>query len=339
MGVGINKSVIFCNLNTIVEDIKTTSFMSFRPNVFNTLKALRDNTDYSFVLYGAVDKVGTPEFSRPFYDEVESYILNTLKAQGFVFEKVIISFTPEFDVKLLAEYILAPYDKGNSYVISDKPLGLWSFLPFTSWKQIEEVFLPNNLKERTAEIKRETKETKIELSLNLDGNGSGHIHTDIGFFDHMLDQLVKHSYCDIHSHVVGDLFVDEHHTVEDLAITLGQAFDKALGDKRGIKRYGSDMLIMDDVVATVCLDFSGRPEFIFDCEFKRNEVGGFPTEMFAHFFKSFSNAAKCNLYMSVTAGNTHHQVEALFKAFARSIKMAIKRIPGCDALPSTKGVL
>ncbi|WP_320128216.1 bifunctional histidinol-phosphatase/imidazoleglycerol-phosphate dehydratase HisB [uncultured Sphaerochaeta sp.] len=192
---------------------------------------------------------------------------------------------------------------------------------------------------RTATVVRETKETQIELSVNLDGNGNGHIATGIGFFDHMLEQVVRHSGLDIHLHAHGDLIVDEHHTVEDVALALGQAVGEALGDKRGISRYGFELLPMDDVLAQVALDFSGRPYFIWDVSFRREYVGTFPTEMFEHFFKSFCDASKCNLNMKVTEGNTHHQAEALFKAFSRALKKAVHRYPWSDSLPSTKGVL
>ena len=229
-------------------------------------------------------------------------------------------------------------DVDNSYVVSkDENLPLKAF---TSFQGLLEFFIPEKaLTHRTFRIERNTKETQISLSLDLDGSGKGELKTGVGFFDYMLEQVIKHSRCDITGHVDGDLEVDEHHTVEDLGITLGQAFKSALGDKMGINRYGHDILIMDDVLATVCVDFSGRPYLLWKVNFKRQEVGGFPTEMFEHFFKSFSDAAQCNLSIEVSDGNTHHQAEAIFKAFARAVRMAIRRLPGSRELPSTKGVL
>ncbi|AEV29114.1 histidinol-phosphatase [Sphaerochaeta pleomorpha str. Grapes] len=195
------------------------------------------------------------------------------------------------------------------------------------------------LMSRTATVVRKTKETAIELSVNLDGTGRGQVSTGIAFFDHMLDQIVRHTGFDIHLHAHGDLIVDEHHTVEDVGLALGQAVREALADKRGISRYGFEILPMDEVLSQVALDFSGRPYFVWDVSFKREYVGTFPTEMVEHFFKSFCDESKCNLNMKVSEGNTHHQVEALFKAFARAMKKAVHRYPWSDSLPSTKGVL
>ena len=192
---------------------------------------------------------------------------------------------------------------------------------------------------RTAAISRKTKETQIKVCLNLDGTGRCAVQTGIGFFDHMLSQIIKHSRFDINGSVRGDYEVDEHHSVEDLAIVLALAVKSALGQKRGIERYGYEILTMDDVVATVALDFSGRSELIYDVDFKREYIGSFPTEMIKHFFKSFSDAAGMNLYIKVSDGNSHHQAEAIFKAFARAVRMAVKRIPGLDEVVSTKGVL
>jgi imidazoleglycerol-phosphate dehydratase/histidinol-phosphatase len=192
---------------------------------------------------------------------------------------------------------------------------------------------------RQAIVTRVTKETQIELSVNLDGTGNGHITTGIGFFDHMLEQIVKHTGFDVELHAHGDLAVDEHHTVEDVAITLGEAVLKALGDKRGISRYGCELLPMDDVLAQCAIDFSGRPDLVWEGEFKREYVGSFPTEMVRHFFKSFSDSSRCNLNLKVSDGNAHHQIEALFKAFSHAMRQAVRRYYWSDGLPSTKGVL
>lgn len=210
-----------------------------------------------------------------------------------------------------------------------------------SWQEIAAFILGGkSVKlERRVRVNRKTAETDISLDLNLDGSGKGCIATGIPFFDHMLAQLVRHSGIDADLHADGDLQIDEHHTVEDIGIVLGQAFLQALGDKRGISRYGFEILPMDDVLAQVAIDFSGRPYFVWDVEFSRQTVGTFPTEMFQHFFKSFCDEARCNLNMQVSSGNTHHQAEALFKAFARAVRQAVRRYPWSNALPSTKGVL
>ncbi|CCH00714.1 histidinol-phosphatase [Fibrella aestuarina BUZ 2] len=192
---------------------------------------------------------------------------------------------------------------------------------------------------RTASVERNTNETKIKIELNLDGTGRADMHTGLGFFDHMLDQLAKHSGADLSIHVDGDLHIDEHHTIEDTALALGEAYRRALGDKRGISRYGF-LLPMDEALAQVAIDFSGRPWLVWDAEFKREKIGEMPTEMFFHFFKSFADTAQANVNIRVEGDNEHHKIEAIFKAFAKAIKMAVKRdIKALDSLPSTKGVL
>ena len=196
------------------------------------------------------------------------------------------------------------------------------------------------LPERKCSIKRKTKETDIDLSVNLDGTGEGLITSGVGFFDHMLQQIVRHSRFDMSGRIIGDLEVDEHHTVEDTAIALGEAVLKALGDKRGIERYGTEAVMMDDTVAFASIDFSGRPDFIFDVSFSMERIGTFPSELIRHFFRSFAEAARCNLYLSARAGgDSHHTAEALFKAFARAMRKAVRRIPGDSRIPSTKGLL
>jgi imidazoleglycerol-phosphate dehydratase/histidinol-phosphatase len=274
---------------------------------------------------------------------------------------------------MLGKYIDNPqYDLVNSYVIGDRisdmelayNLGAKGILmqdpsheiyypkPMveevvelitTDWEEIfqflkveEELYQAPN---RSAKITRKTNETDILVELNLDGEGKYQHHTGLGFFDHMLDQLAKHAKLDLHIKVKGDLHIDEHHTIEDTAIALGEAFRKALGNKRGIERYGHFSLPMDETLAQVALDFSGRPWFVWKGEFKREKVGDFPTEMVHHFFKSFSDNALCNLNIHVQGSNDHHQIEAIFKAFAKSIKMAIKKDANSNDLPSTKGVL
>jgi imidazoleglycerol-phosphate dehydratase/histidinol-phosphatase len=215
-----------------------------------------------------------------------------------------------------------------------------TLLEFTDWKELESRLLAGKSTSlRRATAKRGTKETSITLSLDIDGSGDADIVTGLPFFDHMLDQIARHARFDITLKCTGDLEVDEHHTVEDVALVLGKTIGEALGDKRGIGRYGFMLLPMDECLAEVALDFSGRPWFVWDVDFSRQTVGTFPTELFSHFFKSFSDEAKCNLHMKVNGGNAHHQAEALFKAFARALRMAVFRYPGNDDLPSTKGVL
>jgi imidazoleglycerol-phosphate dehydratase/histidinol-phosphatase len=247
------------------------------------------------------------------------------------------------------------FDIENSYVLGDrltdvqlaknlgcKAIHIWeekvsdSVLTTTSWKEIYEFLI---LKPRIAKVSRVTKETSIEIVLNLDGRGESNIDTGLGFFDHMLDQLSKHGGVDLDVQVKGDLYIDEHHTIEDTALALGEAFLKALDDKKGITRYGF-LLPMDDVLSQVAIDFGGRPWLMWEANFKREKIGEMPTEMFMHFFKSFSDTAKCNLNIKAEGDNEHHKIEAIFKAFAKAIKMAISRDKNAmGQLPSTKGVL
>lgn len=209
------------------------------------------------------------------------------------------------------------------------------------WRKIADWLLKTDQAgfSRAVSVKRQTKETSICLSLDLDGTGKGQMTTGLPFFDHMLQQIVRHGQLDVDLEAKGDLQVDEHHTVEDVGLVLGQAVARSLGDKRGISRYGFELLPMDDCLAQVAIDFSGRPWFKWEVDFKREYIGNFPTELFFHFFKSFSDEAKCNLHMKVSPGNAHHQAEALFKAFGRALHAAVFRFPWCDGLPSTKGVL
>lgn len=236
-------------------------------------------------------------------------------------------------------------DTDHSWIIATEPeeialsFGIKAYR-FVDWRQVEVLLSDTGTPPvRRVHSERNTKETKIALDVDLDGHGDGSISTGLPFFDHMLEQIARHAKLDITLDCEGDLEVDEHHTVEDVAIVLGQAVAKALGDKRGIGRYGFELLPMDECLAEVALDFSGRSWFVWDVEFSRDMVGSFPLEMFPHFFKSFSDEAKCNLHMRVNSGNAHHQAEALFKAFARALRSAIFRYPGNHDLPSTKGVL
>jgi imidazoleglycerol-phosphate dehydratase/histidinol-phosphatase len=263
---------------------------------------------------------------------------------------------------MLTSYFSSHYDLKNSFVIGDrltdielaKNLGAKGILlndgslkdkvsasglsshceVLTSWKEIYERLLPK----RIGNVRRTTKETDIQIIVNLNGAGKSKIETGLGFFDHMLEQLARHGQVDLEIKVRGDLHIDEHHTIEDTALALGEAFSNALLDKRGIERYGY-CLPMDDCLAQVAIDFGGRPWIVWEAEFKREKIGEMPTEMFIHFFKSFSDAARCNLNIRAEGTNEHHKIEAIFKAFARAIKMAVRKDENSNQLPTTKGTL
>jgi imidazoleglycerol-phosphate dehydratase/histidinol-phosphatase len=299
-------------------------------------------------------------------------MMKTLEGENVRFSQIHIDRSFERDqaptrkprTGMLTAYLTGAYDLASSYVIGDRltdiqlaqNLGAKAIfltenptqasissdlenstaLITANWDEIYRFLL---LPERTAEVSRITNETQIHIRLNLDGKGKADMHTGLGFFDHMLDQLAKHSGADLSVHVKGDLHIDEHHTIEDTALALGEAYLKALGDKRGISRYGF-LLPMDDVLAQAAIDFSGRNWLVWDASFKREKIGEMPTEMFYHFFKSFTDTAKCNLNIKAEGENEHHKIEAIFKAFAKSIKMAVSRDPkNLQNLPSTKGVL
>jgi imidazoleglycerol-phosphate dehydratase / histidinol-phosphatase len=290
-------------------------------------------------------------------------MLDILKGENIHFSDIHIdpSFPHENSpnrkpgIGMLKKYFSEEYDLANSYVLGDRltdvqlaeNLGAKAIfissenaenatLTTTNW---EEIYHFLKMPPRTATVQRTTKETDILIELNLDGQGKTDIQTGLGFFDHMLDQLGKHSGADLKVHVKGDLHIDEHHTIEDTSLALGEAYLKALGDKKGITRYGF-LLPMDDVLAQVAIDFGGRPWIVWEAEFKREKIGDMPTEMFYHFFKSFSDTAKCNLNIKVEGDNEHHKIEGIFKAWAKAIKMAVKRdIAELENLPSTKGVL
>jgi imidazoleglycerol-phosphate dehydratase/histidinol-phosphatase len=315
------------------------------------------------------DGLGTDSFPEETFWEPHNKMMKTLENENIHFSAIHIDRTFEHEnaptrkpsTGMLTEYFSDEYDLKNSYVIGDRVtdiqlavnLGAKAIfigtaqnlsdeqqnalaLETNNWDEIYE-FL--KLPPRIAQIERNTKETKIKIELNLDGKGKSDIHTGLGFYDHMLDQLAKHSGADLKIYVEGDLHIDEHHTIEDTALALGEAYLKALGDKKGISRYGF-LLPMDDALAQVGIDFSGRPWIVWEAEFKREKIGEMPTEMFYHFFKSFSDTSKCNLNIKCEGQNEHHKIEAIFKAFAKSIKMAVKRdLKELDSLPSTKGVL
>ena len=349
------------------------SKLVFYPKVFNFLARIAKEMDYSLVMVTNQDGLGTESFPEDDFWPTHNFLINAFENEGIVFDEILIDKSFPSDnaptrkprTGLLSHYIKGGFDLENSYVIGDrltdmelaKNLGakgifiandealgaeevqedLSNTIDFktTDWERIYR-FL--KLKVRTVTRERKTHETSIALGLNLDGTGQSEISTGIAFFDHMLDQLARHGGMDIRLNVQGDLQVDEHHTIEDTAIVLGEAIAEALGDKLGIERYGF-CLPMDDCLAQVAIDFGGRNWLVWETEFKREMIGQMPTEMFMHFFKSFSDGAKANLNIKAEGTNEHHKIEAIFKAFAKAIKVAIQRDPDKMILPSTKGSL
>ena len=299
------------------------------------------------------DGLGTDSYPEETFWPTHNLMLQTLKGEGIEFDDILIDRSyPEDNLPtrkpgtgMLTKYMQGNYDLENSYVIGDREtdaklaenLGCKSLIlsDELDWNRIAEILFAG---ERTASVRRTTKETDIDISLCLDGTGKSDISTGLGFFDHMLEQIAKHGSIDLKIHVKGDLNVDEHHTIEDTGIALGECIGKALGDKRGIERYGYT-LPMDDCLCSVALDFGGRPWLVWDAEFHRERVGDMPTEMFLHFFKSFSDAARMNLNIKAEGENEHHKIEGIFKALARSLKMAVKRDIYKYQLPSSKGML
>ena len=359
-------------------DYQLDSFekLEFYPKVFQYLGKIAKELDFELVMVTNQDGLGTDSFPEATFWPVHNFLVNTFEKEGVVFIEQIIDKTFSKDnastrkpnTGLLTHYFSETYDLENSFVIGDrltdielaKNLGakgilinnnntegedeitvakeeLRQFISLETndWSAIYE-FL--KVKERTGSSTRNTNETKIEIDVNLDGTGKSTIATGIAFFDHMLDQIARHGQLDLNIQVQGDLEVDEHHTIEDTAIALGELFAKTLGNKLGIERYGF-CLPMDDCLAQVAIDFGGRNWLVWEADFKREMVGKMPTEMFMHFFKSFTDGAKCNLNIKAEGTNEHHKIEAIFKAFAKAIKMAVKRDVEKMILPSTKGML
>lgn len=347
--------------------------LEFYPKVFRNLYFIRKQLDFEFVMVTNQDGLGTTSFPEDTFWPAHNKMLKTLEGEGIAFDDILIDRSfPEDNspnrkprTGMLGNYLSGEYDLANSYVIGDRltdmqlaanlgAKGIWlrpsdeealriladnpSLSPVLitdDWDKVTEYLFAG---ERRAVVQRTTKETDIYVEVNLDGTGRTDISTGLGFFDHMLDQIGKHSGIDLVIRVKGDLNVDEHHTIEDTAIALGEALLKALGDKRGIERYGYS-LPMDDCLCSVALDFGGRPWLVWDAQFNREKVGDMPTEMFLHFFKSLSDAARMNLNIKAEGANEHHKIEGIFKALARSIKMAIRRDIYKYELPSTKGIL
>lgn len=350
--------------------VDTLEQMEFLPGVMRNLYFMTQKLDFEWALVTNQDGLGTPANPQESFDIIQAKFLQTLANEGITFDKIFIDKSyPEDNLPtrkpgtaMLTEYFTEAYDLPGSFVIGDritdvqlaknlgckaifissdteilkeKELTEYCALQTTSWDVISEFLFAG---ERTATVKRTTKETDIFIELNLDGSGKCSIDTGLKFFDHMLEQIGRHSGSDLTINVKGDLEVDEHHTIEDTAIALGEAFGKALGNKRGIERYGF-YLPMDDCLCSVALDFGGRAWLVFDAEFKREYIGDLPTEMIYHFFKSFSDAARMNLNIKAEGNNEHHKLEGIFKALAKSIKMAVKRDIYQYELPSTKGML
>jgi len=341
--------------------------LCFLPNAISALKTIVNNSDFELVMVTNQDGLGTEAYPEENFQKVQNKMLEILKGEGIHFSEIHIDRSFEYEGKdtrkpgigMLSKYFSAEYDLNNSFVIGDratdvqlaKNLGCKSIFIQNKLHQPElmddVMFITNDWfliadflfsNERIVTHVRNTNETKIEIEMKLDGEGNYDINTGLNFFDHMLEQLSRHGDLDLKMHVEGDLQIDEHHTIEDTAIALGEAILKALGDKRGIERYAF-VLPMDDCLAQVAIDFGGRPWLVWEADFKREKVGDMPTEMFYHFFKSFSDAAKCNLNIKAEGENEHHKIEAIFKAFAKVIRMASRRNPGNMKLPSTKGIL
>ncbi len=335
--------------------------LEFYPGVFQNLSCIAKELDYVLVMVTNQDGLGTASFPEETFWPAQNKIIKAFKNENINFAEVLIdkSFaednlpTRKPGTGMLTHYIKGDFDLANSFVIGDrltdvelaKNLGCKAIfigkencadaaLTTTSWVNIF-TFLATQ--PRKALVNRNTNETKISMEVNLDGSGKSGISTGLGFFDHMLEQIAKHGNLDLTIQVEGDLHVDEHHTIEDVAITLGEAFLQALGSKKGIERYGF-LLPMDDCLAQVAIDFGGRPWLKWKAEFKREKIGEMPTEMFMHFFKSFCDGATCNLNIKAEGDNEHHKIEAIFKAFAKALKMAVSKTNNFS-IPSTKGSL
>jgi imidazoleglycerol-phosphate dehydratase/histidinol-phosphatase len=358
------------------DQIDSFEKLKFYPKVFQYLGKIAKELDFEIVMVTNQDGLGTDIYPEETFWPVHKFIIDAFKAEGIVFKEQFIdrtfakdnALTRKPNTGLLTKYMSEDYDLKNSFVIGDRltdielaknlgakgifindnthlgtdeitvkksELDLYIALETNDW---EDIYTFLKAKDRTGTISRNTNETKIEIQLNLDGTGKSNIETGIAFFDHMLDQLARHGQLDLNIKVNGDLEVDEHHTIEDTAIALGEIFNQVLANKLGIERYGF-CLPMDDCLAQVAIDFGGRNWLVWEADFKREMIGKMPTEMFMHFFKSFSDGAKCNLNIKAEGTNEHHKIEVIFKAFAKAIKMAVKRDVEKMILPSTKGVL
>lgn len=344
-------------------DYQLDSFekLEFYPGVFQWLSRIAKELDYELVMVTNQDGLGTASFPEETFWPVQNMIIRAFKNEGVQFSEILIDRslphenlpTRKPGTAMLTHYQKGNYNLAESFVIGDrrtdvqlaKNLGCKAIymgvdncedvvLNTRNWADIYQLL---KSEPRKAKVVRKTSETNIEIELNLDGSGKSEISTGLGFFDHMLEQIARHGNMDLTIKVVGDLHIDEHHTIEDVAIALGEAFLKALASKKGIERYGF-LLPMDDCLAQVAIDFGGRPWLVWDAKFGREKIGEMPTEMFMHFFKSFSDNAKCNLNIKAEGENEHHKIEAIFKAFAKAIRMAVSKT-GNFSIPSTKGSL
>lgn len=342
------------------EQIDSFEKLEFYPGAISNLARIAKELDYELVMVTNQDGLGTDSFPEDTFWPAHNLMMQTLEGEGIRFSEVLIdrsfpadnAHTRKPRTGLLTHFIKGNYDLKNSFVIGDRKtdvelaenLGAQAIfisseksdcpLSTTSWVEIYR-FLKSQ--PRLGSVHRKTSETDILIQLNLDGSGKSSMETGLGFFDHMLEQLAKHGNMDLSVKVAGDLHIDEHHTIEDVALALGEAFDQALGSRKGIQRYGF-LLPMDDCLAQVAIDFGGRPWCVWEADFKREKIGEMPTEMFSHFFKSFSDKARCNLNIKAEGQNEHHKIEAIYKAWARAIRMAVSQTED-GAMPSTKGVL
>jgi imidazoleglycerol-phosphate dehydratase/histidinol-phosphatase len=351
------------------EQIDSLEKLEFLPGIFQALREIVNLNAFELVMVTNQDGLGSDRFPEETFWPAQNKLMDALGNEGIRFSAVHIDRSLPAENKptrkpgtgMLTGYFSDEYDLANSYVIGDrltdielaknlgakgilinngslqqaldqKGLQSWCALITTSWQEIVKEVTPK----RTGSVHRKTKETDIHIVVNLDGTGESRLKTGLGFFDHMLEQVARHGNIDLEVDVTGDLHIDEHHTIEDTALAMGDAVLRALGDKRGIARYGF-LLPMDDCLAQVAIDFGGRPWLVWEADFKRERIGEMPTEMFFHFFKSFSDAAKCNLNIKAEGVNEHHKIESIFKAFAKALKMAVRKEG--DELPSTKGVL
>jgi imidazoleglycerol-phosphate dehydratase/histidinol-phosphatase len=361
----------------VTNQLDAFSKLEFYPHVFEFLTKIVKEFDFELVMVTNQDGLGTEVFPEAAFWPIQNFVMHTFANEGIVFSDTCIDVTFLHENKntrkpgigMLSKYLDSQiYNLEESFVIGDrltdvmlaKNLGCKAFwinnfdglgnselsvsaddlreviaIESQNW---EDFYTFLKLPPRENTHSRNTNETKIEVAINLDGEGKADIKTGLGFFDHMLEQVAKHSGMNLKIHCDGDLHIDEHHTIEDVALAFGESFSMALGDKRGIERYGY-LLPMDDCLAQVGIDFGGRSWLVWDAEFKREKIGEMPTEMFYHFFKSFSDASKSNINIKAEGSNEHHKIEAIFKAFAKSIKMAIRRDPNSNSLPTTKGIL
>ena len=366
------KPILFLDRDGVLIDepsdtyqVDTLEQLVLKPGLIRNLYKIVQRTPFELVMVTNQDGLGTEVYPERNFELVNGKLLEILENEGITFHAIHVDRSFEHEnlptrkpgTGMLTRYLNGDYDLANSYVVGDrwsdiqlaknlgvKAIGIRGLFPLGEWEK-EAVFMAGHWDEigdfllrsvRLGQVVRKTKETEISASVNLDGTGKADISTGLGFFDHMLEQIARHGAIDLNINALGDLHIDEHHTIEDTGLTLGEAFLKALGDKRGIERYGF-CLPMDDCLAQVALDFGGRPWLVWEAEFRREKVGDMPTEMFFHFFKSFSDTAKCNLNIKAEGQNEHHKIEAIFKAFARAIKMAVRQEG--NQLPSTKGVL